>query len=178
MSKRGLIVVDLQNEYLPTGKLPLSGIEAAAANAARAMADAREKGIPIFHIRHEFASGEAPVFVSGTEGVEIQPAVRFVGQRGRRRPLLDRLQRRQGSARRGAHQAMQGFAPAADADRVDLLCQPRRDILDQPMRSQMQIETQRAQTILERQLDGGQGALVWRSDGRRFKHGRRWTRLG
>jgi nicotinamidase-related amidase len=75
MKKRGLIVVDLQNEYLPTGKLPLSGIEAASANAANVIADARAKGVPVFHIRHEFAHNEAPLFVPGTEGVEIQPAV-------------------------------------------------------------------------------------------------------
>lgn len=75
MKKRGLIVVDLQNEYLPTGKLPLSGIEGAAANAAKVIADARNKGLPVFHIRHEFANGEAPVFVPGSDGVEIQPAV-------------------------------------------------------------------------------------------------------
>jgi nicotinamidase-related amidase len=75
MKKSGLIVVDLQNEYLPTGKLPLSGIEAAAANAAKVIADARKNGIPVFHIRHEFANGEAPVFVPGSEGVQIQPAV-------------------------------------------------------------------------------------------------------
>lgn len=75
MKKRGLIVVDLQNEYLPTGKLPLTGIEAAAANAARTIADARAKGVPVFHIRHEFAHNEAPVFVPGTDGVEIQPVV-------------------------------------------------------------------------------------------------------
>lgn len=75
MKKRGLIVVDLQNEYLPTGKLPLSGIEAASANAAKVIADARAKGVPVFHIRHEFANNEAPVFVPGSDGVEIQPAV-------------------------------------------------------------------------------------------------------
>lgn|SRR5690606_15988454 len=75
MKKRGLIVVDLQNEYLPTGKLPLDGIEAAASNAARIIADARDKGMPIVHIRHEFANGEVPVFVPGTDGVEIQSAV-------------------------------------------------------------------------------------------------------
>ncbi|MBC7857851.1 MAG: cysteine hydrolase [Burkholderiaceae bacterium] len=79
MKQRGLIVVDLQNEYLPTGKLPLSGIEAAAANAARVIADARAKGIPVFHIRHESASGDAPIFVSGSSGVQIQPAVAPVG---------------------------------------------------------------------------------------------------
>ena len=79
MKKRGLIVIDLQNEYLPSGKLPLSGIEAAAANAARVIADARTRNIPVFHIRHEFANGEAPVFVPGTDGVEIQPAVAPAG---------------------------------------------------------------------------------------------------
>lgn len=79
MKKRGVIVVDLQKEYLPTGKLPLAGIEAAAANAARVIADARDKGTPVFHIRHEFASPDAPFFVPGTDGVEIQPAVAPVG---------------------------------------------------------------------------------------------------
>lgn len=79
MKQRGLIVVDLQNEYLPTGKLPLSGIEAAAANVARVIADARTKRIPVFHIRHESANGEVPVFVPGTNGVEIQPAVAPIG---------------------------------------------------------------------------------------------------
>lgn len=75
MKQRGLIVIDLQNEYLPEGKLPLSGIEAAAEKAARVIADARQKKIPVFHIRHEFANAEAPVFIPGSKGVEIQPAV-------------------------------------------------------------------------------------------------------
>src|SRR5690606_15193748 len=44
MSKRAILVVDLQNEYWPTGNLPLQGIEAAAANAARVMDHARAKG--------------------------------------------------------------------------------------------------------------------------------------
>ncbi len=41
MSKRAVVVIDRQNEYLPTGKLPLSGIEGAVANAAKVIADAR-----------------------------------------------------------------------------------------------------------------------------------------
>ena len=79
MKKPGLIVIDLQKEYLPTGKLPLSGIEAATDNAAKVLADARAKDIPVFHIRHEFASADAPVFVPGSDGVEIQPAVAPLG---------------------------------------------------------------------------------------------------
>lgn len=73
--KRGLVVVDLQNEYLPTGKLPLTGIEAAVANAVRVISHSRDTGIPVFHIRHESDNEGAPIFVKGSCGAEIQPAV-------------------------------------------------------------------------------------------------------
>jgi nicotinamidase-related amidase len=75
MSKRAVIVVDLQNEYLPTGKLPLVGIEDAAANAAQVIEAARSRGDTIIHVRHETPSAEAPFFVPGSSGVEIVPAV-------------------------------------------------------------------------------------------------------
>lgn len=74
MSKRAIIIVDLQNEYLPTGKLALVGIDQAVSNASRVIAAARAKGDLVINIRHEFAS-DAPFFVPGTEGVEIIPAV-------------------------------------------------------------------------------------------------------
>ena len=75
MSKRAVVVIDLQNEYLPSGKLPLTGIEAAVANAAKVIADARASGVPVIHVRHEFANNEVPAFVPGTDGVKIQDAV-------------------------------------------------------------------------------------------------------
>lgn len=75
MNKRAVVVIDLQNEYLPTGKLPLTGIEAAVDNAARVIADARASGLPVIHVRHEFVHGEIPAFVPGSDGVAIQPAV-------------------------------------------------------------------------------------------------------
>ena len=73
--KQGLVVIDLQNEYLPTGKLPLSGIEAAVANARRVIDHARNKGIPVFHIRHESDDANVPIFVKGSSGAQIQPEV-------------------------------------------------------------------------------------------------------
>ena len=73
--KQGLVVVDLQNEYLPTGKLPLTGIEAAVANASRVISHARNEGIPVFHIRHECDDEGAPFFAKGTTGAETQAAV-------------------------------------------------------------------------------------------------------
>ncbi|PZU27124.1 MAG: cysteine hydrolase [Stenotrophomonas sp.] len=79
MSKRAIIVVDLQNEYLATGKLPLVGIDAATANAVRVIADARTKGVPVLHVRHESASSDAPIFVPGSDGVRIMAAVAPIG---------------------------------------------------------------------------------------------------
>lgn len=76
--KRGLVVVDLQNEYLPTGKLPLTGIDTAMENAIRVISHAREKGVPVFHIRHESAQS-APIFAKGSTGAEIQRDVAPLG---------------------------------------------------------------------------------------------------
>ena len=77
--KRCLVVVDLQNEYLPTGRLPLTGIKAAVTNAVRVIAHSRDTGMPVFHIRHESADEGAPVFVKGSIGAQIQPAVALQG---------------------------------------------------------------------------------------------------
>ncbi|MBB3139678.1 cysteine hydrolase family protein [Halomonas organivorans] len=75
MSQRAIIVVDIQNEYFPSGKLPLVGIEAAAANAARVIQAARAEGDTVINIRHEFPDPQAPIFTPGSSGVEIHPAV-------------------------------------------------------------------------------------------------------
>lgn len=79
MSKRAIIVVDLQNEYLASGKLPLVGIDAATTNAVRVIADARAKGVPVLHVRHESASSDAPIFVPGSNGVRIMVDVAPIG---------------------------------------------------------------------------------------------------
>lgn len=73
MSKRAIISVDIQNDYFPNGKWPLSGIEAVAANAARVIAAAREAGDLVVHIRHEFTAPDAPFFVAGSDGAKIHP---------------------------------------------------------------------------------------------------------
>ncbi|WP_018508410.1 cysteine hydrolase family protein [Thiobacillus thioparus] len=75
MSKRAVVVIDLQNEYFPSGKLPLVGIEEAVANAARVIAAARSNGDPVIHVRHESIAPDAPFFVHGTKGVQIHSAV-------------------------------------------------------------------------------------------------------
>ena len=77
MSKRAILVVDLQNEYWPTGNMPLEGIEAAAENAARVIAHARTKGDLIVNIRHEIPGG--PIFVPGSTGAQINDVVAPAG---------------------------------------------------------------------------------------------------
>ncbi|WP_426128451.1 cysteine hydrolase family protein [Pararhizobium sp. PWRC1-1] len=74
MSNRAILVVDLQNDYWPSGNFALYGIEAAAANAARVIDDARSKGDLVVNIRHEMPDG--PLFVPGSAGAEINDAVR------------------------------------------------------------------------------------------------------
>lgn len=72
---RALIVVDIQNDYFPGGKWTLSGVDAAADNAARLIEAARANGDLVVHIRHEFASDDAPFFAPGSEGAKIHPKV-------------------------------------------------------------------------------------------------------
>ena len=67
MSKSALLVIDLQNEYLPTGKLPLVNIEQAAANAVKVIAKARQQGIQVIHVHH-IANAESPIFEPSSNG--------------------------------------------------------------------------------------------------------------
>ena len=75
MSKTALITVDLQNDYFQGGKWQLEGSEAAAANAARLLSAFRAKGLPVVHVRHVFASSDAPFFAPGSKGAEVYPLV-------------------------------------------------------------------------------------------------------
>ncbi len=76
MSKRALVLIDVQNDYFPGGKWPLTGIESATDNAAKLLATARAAGDLVVHVRHEFPTAEAPFFAPGTEGSKIHPKVR------------------------------------------------------------------------------------------------------
>src|SRR5262245_59546909 len=75
MPKRALVLIAIQNDYFPAGKWTLAGIETAADNAARVLAAARAAGDLVIHVRHEFASADAPFFAPGSEGAKIHPKV-------------------------------------------------------------------------------------------------------
>ncbi|SIO35825.1 Nicotinamidase-related amidase [Singulisphaera sp. GP187] len=76
MSKRALIVIDIQNDYFPAGRWELSGMETAADNAARLLAAARAAGDLVVHVRHEFPTADAPFFAPGSAGAQIHSKVR------------------------------------------------------------------------------------------------------
>lgn len=75
MTKRALVLIDIQNDYFPGGKWPLSGMEQAADNAAKLLTAARAAGDLVVHVRHEFPTTEAPFFTPNSEGAKIHPKV-------------------------------------------------------------------------------------------------------
>src|SRR5690606_42045576 len=75
MSKTALLVIDLQNEYLTTGKLPLVNIEQAAANAVKVITKARQDGTQVIHVQH-IANAESPIFQPDSIGIEFQDTVK------------------------------------------------------------------------------------------------------
>jgi nicotinamidase-related amidase len=70
-----LILVDLQNDYFPGGKMELVGIEEAAANAQILLNEFRKANAPVIHIRHLAARPGATFFLPGTDGAEINLSV-------------------------------------------------------------------------------------------------------
>lgn len=72
---RALLVVDLQNDYFPGGKMELVGIEEAAKNVAQLLAIFRAQTMPILHVQHLSISPEATFFLPDTNGVKIHQSV-------------------------------------------------------------------------------------------------------
>ncbi len=74
--KNALILIDIQNDYFPRGKMELVDITQAA-NKARHMLDKfRKMTAPIIHIQHISTHEGATFFLPNTAGVEINEAVK------------------------------------------------------------------------------------------------------
>jgi nicotinamidase-related amidase len=72
---RGLLIVDIQNDYFPGGAHPLHEPEAAAAAARRVLESFRKAGEPVVHVRHVWDAPDAEFMRPGTPGVEINETV-------------------------------------------------------------------------------------------------------
>lgn len=75
MASTALLLIDFQNDYFEGGKWSLVGSNEAVENAARLLAAFRAKGVPVVHVRHEFETEEAPFFVPGSAGAQIEERV-------------------------------------------------------------------------------------------------------
>lgn len=74
--KTGLVIIDVQNDYFPGGKMELSGMENAAEKCRLILMSFRKKEAPVFHIRHIAAREGAVFFLPGTMGSEIHECVK------------------------------------------------------------------------------------------------------
>lgn len=74
--KMGLLLVDIQNDYFPGGKMELAGMNEAATKAKELLEHFRKSNLPTFHIQHVALSKEAPFFAQNTEGAEIHESIK------------------------------------------------------------------------------------------------------
>ncbi len=79
MKKSGLLLIDIQNDYFPGGKMELEGMEQAALNARKLLDFFRMRSFPVFFIRHVSSNRGASFFLPGTEGCEIHASVSPAG---------------------------------------------------------------------------------------------------
>jgi nicotinamidase-related amidase len=79
-TKRALLVVDIQNDYFPGGKMELEGSEAASLRAAELIAAFRDHRLPVIFMQHISVRPGASFFLPDTEGVKIHNNVAPVVQ--------------------------------------------------------------------------------------------------
>lgn len=73
--KTALVIVDIQKDYFPGGRMELVGAVGASKAANQLLSTFREKGLPIFHVQHIATREGATFFIPGTKGVEIHSNV-------------------------------------------------------------------------------------------------------
>ncbi|BAP31455.1 isochorismatase transposase [Chryseobacterium sp. StRB126] len=75
MENTALLIIDVQNDYFPGGKMTLEGAEQAGKNAQQVLEYFRKNNLPVIHIRHISTNEGAVFFLPGTLGAEIHSLV-------------------------------------------------------------------------------------------------------
>ncbi len=77
MNTKALIVIDVQNDYFPSGKFPLWNTSKVLENIKKLITNANAIQIPVVLIRHVSSApkGTAPFFERDSTGVEIHPEI-------------------------------------------------------------------------------------------------------
>lgn len=74
--KQALMLIDIQNDYFPGGKHPLTSAREAAESAARVLSRFRQVGLPVLHVQHVSLSPDASFFLPDTPGAELYADVK------------------------------------------------------------------------------------------------------
>jgi nicotinamidase-related amidase len=77
--KTGLILVDIQNDYFPGGRMELAAMQQAGEKAGALLADFRRRNWPTFHIQHIAAQKGATFFLPETEGAALHDTIKPQG---------------------------------------------------------------------------------------------------
>ncbi|HEX3764332.1 MAG TPA: cysteine hydrolase family protein [Kofleriaceae bacterium] len=70
-----MVIVDIQNDYFPGGRMELHGSDAASQRAGALLAHFRSRGLPVIHVQHISIRPGSTFFLPDTEGVRIHPSV-------------------------------------------------------------------------------------------------------
>jgi nicotinamidase-related amidase len=73
MNDTAIVTIDIQMDYFLGGKFPLFRAKAAVKKAALVLAAARERGLPVFHVRHEGLGPGGRFLLAGTPGTALHP---------------------------------------------------------------------------------------------------------
>ena len=76
--KTVLILIDIQNDYFPGGRMELEAPLAAAQQAGRLLNFFRQQGWPTVHIQHISNRPGATFFLPDTDGLEFHPSIRML----------------------------------------------------------------------------------------------------
>jgi nicotinamidase-related amidase len=76
----GLLLIDIQNDYFPGGRMELVGMDTAAEKAMSLLSFFRDNQWPTFHIQHISTSDRAKFFLPDTPGAEIHDKVKPLPQ--------------------------------------------------------------------------------------------------
>jgi nicotinamidase-related amidase len=74
--KQALLLVDIQNDYFPGGKMELAGSLEAGEKAKALLTFFRNRGLPVIHIQHLSVRPGAAFFLPDTAGVEFHETVK------------------------------------------------------------------------------------------------------
>jgi nicotinamidase-related amidase len=74
--RTALILIDIQKDYFPGGRMELVGPVEASRNAGRLLAAFRGENLPIVHIRHLSVREGAGFFLPNTDGIDFNDNVK------------------------------------------------------------------------------------------------------